>query len=74
MPANVEEEVNRIIKIVEAKMASPKWGRDQLAKYGYTFAADEDTLIANAVKNVAAASDPFGARVEEEITTQEGTL
>jgi hypothetical protein len=67
LPINVEEEVKRILTMVEAKIASPQWARDQLAKYGYTFAADEDERIAAATSSVAAASDPFAQRVDEEL-------
>ncbi len=74
LPINIEEEVARVIKLVKAKIASPAWARAELAQYGYEFGSDEDALIAEATSKVAAASDPFGARVEEEITTEEGAL
>ena len=75
LPVNVEEEVGRILKMVEAKVASPQWARTELAKYGYEFAADEDALIAAATASVAAAADPFAARAaEEETATRQGEV
>lgn len=67
LPINVQEEVDRVLSMVTAKIASPDWARAQLAKYGYTFAADEDAKIAAAVASTAAAADPFAGRAASEL-------
>lgn len=67
LPVNVEKEVERVVKIVEAGLASPDWGRVELAKYGYQFAADEGDKVIAAQAATAAAADPFAARVDEEM-------
>lgn len=67
LPVNVKEEVERIVLLVKEKLASPEWGRAELAKYGYVFAANEGELVAQATSDVAAAEDPFGARAGAEL-------
>lgn len=67
LPVNIEEEVNRVVKIVQAGLASPDWGRTELTKLGYQFAADEATKVAASQAAAAAAADPFGARAAGEV-------
>jgi hypothetical protein len=67
LPVNIKEEVERIVLLVTSKLASPDWGRKELAKYGYVFAADEGALVAQADTELAAAADPFAGRTASEL-------
>lgn len=66
LPRNVEEEANRIMAIVQAKLASAEWGRAELTKLGYVFAADEGAKVDKETATQAAAVDPFAARASSE--------
>lgn len=72
LPVNIKEEVERIVLLVTSKLASPEWGRKELAKYGYVFGADEGALVAQADAELAAAADPFAGRAASELDTGAG--
>jgi hypothetical protein len=66
LPVNVEKEVDRIIKLVEAGIKSSEWGRKELSKYGYDYDPAEAAAIASEQASAAVASDPFAARAAQE--------
>lgn len=67
LPRNVEEEVKRILAVVQAGLASKDWGRAELAKLGYVFGADEGAKVDAETAQTAAAADPFANRAAGEV-------
>lgn len=67
LPENKEKAVEMILSMVAAKIMSTATARKHLAKFGYVFGQDEDSLIANATASEAAAVDPFPARAAAEL-------
>jgi hypothetical protein len=66
LPVNVEQEVDRILKMVEAKIMSLETARVKLTALGYQFAANEGDLVVEEAASVAVASDPFAVRATGE--------
>lgn len=62
LPVNVEQEVKRVLAIVQGGMASADWGRTELTRLGYEFASDEGAKIVAQTAAAAVAADPLGAR------------
>ena len=67
LPVNVEQEVARVLKIVDGGLASPEWGRARLTELGYLFPADEGARVSAAQAATATAADPFGGRAAGEL-------
>ena len=66
LPVNVDAEVDRILKMVEAKVMSTETARKKLAELGYEFAPNEGDLVVQEASSAAVATDPFAARAATE--------
>lgn len=62
MPIDRAARVKEILSIVEAKLASPEWGRLELSKLGYDFDSDEGNAVLDTVTALAEAEDSLTAR------------
>lgn len=71
LPVNTGERVKEVLAIVSAQIASPEWGRAELNKLGYTFAANEDELVVEAQTARSMAMDAFALRSDAELVRTE---
>lgn len=70
LPENRKDRIQEILDIFDAGLVDAQWALDELAKWGYEF--DQGT-VGRALSEAAAraaATDPFAARMEEEIDVE----
>lgn len=71
IPEDVDGEVDRILKILEAGIADTEWARGELQKLGYTFDTNMAGRVVSEKEAMAAATDPFASRMEGEVDAEE---
>lgn len=70
LPENRDAEIDRIFKIVEAGLADGEWGRGELNKLGYDFPVGTGAAVLAEAAARARATDPFAARMEDELAEE----
>lgn len=70
IPTNRKQRFDEVMKLIEGKIISRRYGRKLLAKVGYGFPEDavlEPEIIAEEQAITQATADAFGARMDEEM-------
>ena len=73
MPVDVDAAFTRIIKLWEAKLVTGDWVRAELSKLGFEDLDGMGDAVLAEQGNLAAASDPLGARLNTELNQAVGT-
>lgn len=71
LPENRKERIKEILDIYNAGLADDEWARDALAEYGFEFPTDSGDRVLTRAAARARATDPFAARMEDELSEEE---
>jgi hypothetical protein len=67
IPEDRDKRFKEVMEIVSSGLADAEWGRQELAKIGYTFPEDTGDAVLNEQQARALATDPFAVRMQSEM-------